>query len=93
MPADDRNDEERRATARRKVIKGAEVVFNNRNSVVTGLVGNLSETGAKFVVNAPVSLPRDVYLRFPTGEERRAEITWQKGGIQFGLRFIDPAKV
>jgi hypothetical protein len=93
MPPDDRNDTDRRSSAREKVIKGVEVILNDRKSAIPGLIGNLSETGAKFVVNSPVDLPRDVTLHFPTGEERKAEVTWQKNGIQFGLRFIDPGKV
>ncbi len=88
MPPDDDNNTDRRAVKRQKVIKGAELIFNNGNSAIPGLVGDLSDSGAKFVVNSPVDLPRDVCLRFPTGEERKAEIIWNKEQIQFGLRFI-----
>jgi hypothetical protein len=86
------SDKDRRTAARHKVIKGAEVVFNNRNSVVSGLVWNHSDDGAKFVVSSPSSLPREVSLRLPTGAERKAEVNWQKGGLQFGLKFIDTIK-
>jgi hypothetical protein len=90
MPPSDDRDEERRKTQRHKAFKGANVIFNNRNSVVTGVVKDLSEAGAKFVVSAPVELPAAVHLRFPNGDERKAEIIWQHGKTQFGLRFVDP---
>ena len=86
--SDSRDDEERRRAVRRKTIKSAQLVFNNRNSTVSGLVSNLSETGARFVVNAPVNLPGEVQLRFPDGEERNAEIEWNKDQTIFGLRFV-----
>jgi hypothetical protein len=92
MAPTDQTDEDRRATVRHKSLKGAAVVFNDRNSVVTGLVRNLSEAGAKFVVNSPVELPYEVVLRFSDGEEYNAEVTWQKGGTEFGLRFLDGRK-
>jgi len=86
--SDSCDDEERRRAVRRKTIKSAQLVFNNRNSTVSGLVSNLSETGARFVVNAPVKLPAAVQLRFPDGEERNAEIAWSKDQTIFGLRFV-----
>jgi hypothetical protein len=86
--SDSRDDEERRRAVRRKTIKSAQLVFNNRNSTVSGLVSNLSATGARFVVNAPVKLPAVVQLRFPDGEERNAEIAWSKDQTIFGLRFV-----
>ena len=78
---------DRRSETRHKSLKRAEVVFNNRNSVVSGLVRNLSSTGAKFIVDAPVDLPNDVSLLLSTGEEYQAEIKWQKGKTEFGLKF------
>jgi len=64
-------------------------VFNDRNSVVTGNVRNLCEAGAKFVVSFPVDLPQHVYLRFAADEEWKARLAWQKGGVEFGLQFIE----
>jgi hypothetical protein len=87
-PSDERS-EDRRHAVRRKSLKGAEVVFNNRNSVISGLVRNLSEAGAKFVVDSPVDLPKEIHLRLPFGKEHKAEIIWQKGKTEFGLRFIE----
>ena len=92
MASNDRPDEDRRATIRHKSLKGAGVVFNDKNSVVTGLVRNMSTSGARFVVSSPIDLPHDVVLKFSSGEEYNAEVTWQKGGMEFGLRFVDRHK-
>lgn len=78
---------DRRGLVRHKVIKGAQIVFGDEETSVVGLIGNLSEEGARFVVNSPVGIPRDVLLRFPHGEERRAEVMWNKDRCVFGLRF------
>ncbi len=91
MSPEDTYDPESRTFARHRVLKRADVVFNKRNSVVSGLGRNLSETGARFVVNAPVDLPGELTLRFPDRQEWRAEIAWQRGGTEFGLRFVSAA--
>ena len=78
---------DRRGLVRHKVIKGAQIVFGDTETSVVGLIGNVSEEGARFVVNSPVNVPRDVLLRFPHGEERRAEVMWNKDRCVFGLRF------
>lgn len=89
MPSQDEQRADRRAFARQKMLKSAVVVFNNRNSVVSGLVRDFCEAGAKFAVNFPIELPRDLYLRFSADDEWKAEIAWQKGGLEFGLRLIE----
>ena len=91
MSPEDTYDPEARAFARHRVLKRAHVVFNKKNSVVSGLVRNLSETGARFVVNAPVALPRELTLQFSDCREWQVEIAWQKGGMEFGLRFVHAA--
>ena len=88
-PRQDGQQADRRAVARQKTLKAAVVVFNDRNSVVTGVVRDVCEAGARFAVNFPISLPQDVYLRFSADDEWKAQIAWQKGGLEFGLRFIE----
>ena len=92
MPPGDEHDEERREAQRHKSFKGASIVFNNRNSVVTGVVKDLSPAGAKFIVSAPVDLPKDAQFRFPNGEEQNIEVMWHQGKTRFGLRFKDSDK-
>jgi len=89
MPDQNGEHADRRAFARRRTLKSAVVVFNSRNSVVSGLVRDFCEAGAKFTVDFPVDLPRDIYLRFAADAEWKAEIAWQKGGREFGLRLIE----
>jgi len=82
----------RRADQRRRTLKRADLVFNNRNSAVSGLVRNISETGAMFLVDSPQDVPNRVSLRFGNGEEFECEIVRNKDGVEFGLRFCDSDK-
>jgi len=80
---------DRRRSVRQRTLRGAVVVFNSRNSVASGIVRNLSEGGAKFVVEYPMHLPHEVSLRLSAEDERAAQVAWQKGGLEFGLQFIE----
>ena len=79
----------RRAEPRRRTLKRADVVFNNRNSSVSGLVRNISEAGAMFLVESPQDIPGRVSLRFGNGEEFDCEVVRNKDGVEFGLKFCD----
>lgn len=79
----------RRTDERRKSLKRADLVFNNRASSVSGLVRNISDNGAKFVIEAPVDIPDRVSLRFSNGEEFQCDVVWKSSGTEFGLKFCD----
>ncbi len=79
----------RRDDPRRRTLKRADLVFNNRNSAVTGLVRNISDTGAMFLVESPQDVPGRVSLRFGNGEEFDCEVVRNSDGLEFGLKFCN----
>lgn len=53
---------DRRDTARRRVFKGGQIIFNNRTSTVDCTVRSLSETGAGLDISSSVGLPKNFLL-------------------------------
>jgi PilZ domain len=74
------------------MLKRADVVFNNRSSSVSGLVRNISDAGAMFLVESAQELPSHVSLRFANGEEFDCDVVRTRDGVEFGLKFCNPAK-
>jgi hypothetical protein len=58
------------------VFRGAQIIFNNRNSVIDCAVTNLSETGARLRVASAAGIPEQFQLRYANGEERQCRIQW-----------------
>ncbi len=82
-------DPNQRIAPRSKSLIAARITFNNGQSTLDCLVRNLSETGAKLVTSAAVSLPErfDLFLSNKS-VTHRARIVWRRGE-EIGVRFED----
>jgi hypothetical protein len=80
--------DERRIAPRRRVLKAAQVVYNNGGSVLECVVEDLSLTGARVSLASPAVLPEGIGIRFQDGTWRPARIVW-KMADQMGVHFLD----
>lgn len=78
---------ERRQSTRTRVIYGAVIAYNGRQSTVDCVVRNFSENGAKVEFDNPAQLPDSVDLVI-TKKNRAflAQITWRQAN-EAGLAF------
>jgi len=78
---------ERRQSTRARVIYGAVIAYNGRQSTVDCVVRNFSENGAKVEFDNPAQLPDSVDLVI-TKKNRAflAQITWRQAN-EAGLAF------
>ena len=78
---------EHRISPRRRSLKGGKIVFNQRSSVISCSIANLSETGACLEVQSTLGVPNLFELKFePGGEWRTCQVTWrnpQRIGVTF----------
>jgi hypothetical protein len=86
-PDQDSSAPQRRGQARRAVVKGALIAFNNRSSTMNCRVRNLSATGAKLEIPAGQLLPHTFDLHIGAEPVRRCELRWVKGHLA-GVRFL-----
>jgi PilZ domain len=70
---------ERRLDQRRRVFKGARIVFNNRQSTLDCTVSNLSATGALLLVQSSQYLPDDFELWISDDVRHAARLAWRRG--------------
>ena len=84
-----RERDDRRREPRREVLSQAAIYYGESQQRTTGLVRNISRTGANFFVDFPLDLPRDVVLQFCNGDEFDCEVVRDVGGTEFGLHFKD----
>lgn len=83
----------RRNATRRRVLKGAKLVFNSDRSVIDVIIRDLSETGARLRLPDLVTLVPDsgVELRRRTnGPGYPAQVMWVRAG-EMGIRFLKEA--
>ena len=81
---------DKRRHPRRRVLKQARIIFNNRFSVVDCTVRDLSLSGCRIRLHAPLPLPRAFIVAFPLLQvERPARLVWQKE-LEAGVEFLDP---
>ncbi len=80
-------DEERRASARHRTLKGARIVFNDGFSTFDCKVRNMSEAGAKLVVAGIVGIPQRFDLAMDDGRRFACEMAWHRDG-EIGVRFV-----
>ena len=71
-------DPEQRAAPRMRTLIAAKIGFNNGQSALDCLIRNLSDTGAKLIVSAAVTLPEcfDLIVA-PKSLTRRVRIAWR----------------
>ena len=78
---------DQRVAPRLKALLAAKISFNNGQSALDCLIRNLSDTGAKLIVSAAVTLPECFDLIIAQKSvTRRARIAWRRGE-EIGVRF------
>ncbi len=78
---------EQRKYPRHRTLKAGRIVFNQRFSVITCTIRNLSEAGACLQVGTSVGVPDAFDLTIePDGSSRACHVTWrseQRIGVAF----------
>jgi hypothetical protein len=69
---------ESRKAARRRVLKGGSIVFNDGRSTIDCVVVNLSEGGARLRVVTPLGIPDSFVLRLSDSQVYKASVAWRK---------------
>ena len=77
----------RRVTDRRKTLKSAKIVFNNKQSVLDCFVRDLSDTGARLTVADLLAVPKYFTLQFHDGTTHDCERV-RAQGQEIGVRFL-----
>ncbi|CAN7658506.1 PilZ domain-containing protein [Rhizobium sp. LjRoot30] len=80
--------EERRAFPRWKTLKTVRILFNAGASSFNGIVRNMSEGGAKVILESSIGLPDDVELVFEDGTAKPGKVvrrTLTEIGVAFEL--------
>lgn len=85
--APDVSESERRLYQRRRMFKGGKVIFNNRNSVISCVVRDLSQSGAKLTFPTPQALPPRFQLEINEMGAYDCELVRAKG-VEYGVRFV-----
>ena len=84
---------EHRSAWRKHALKGARIVFNRGSSSYNCTIRDLSDGGAKLVVNSVVNIPGAFDLRLDDGSPpRRCSVQWVSGnsiGVRFALAKSD----
>ncbi|MHB1103785.1 MAG: PilZ domain-containing protein [Devosia sp.] len=83
---------EQRAADRRRVLKGARIVFNNGGSTINCTVRNLSAAGALIRVETVVGIPDAFVLVVADGTRQMSEVV-RRSGNDIGIRFVEAKAV
>ncbi len=79
---------ERRRTRRQKSFLRGFVYFDKRRGVMSCLIRDLSEEGARIIFSETVTIPDVVNLHIPQKDQTlRARVQWRRGD-EIGLGFI-----
>jgi hypothetical protein len=84
---------EKRRNSRKSFDRRAWIELGDGTPVIGCVLGNLSETGAKFFISATRELPKEFVLRLtPNGSvARKCRIAWRKDrevGVAFTARLV-----
>lgn len=80
---------ERRQHFRSRALLGGSLAYNNRTSVMSCVVRNITPAGAKISVDHVAVLPDEFDFSLPRRDERRrARVVWRKGDAA-GLAFVN----
>ncbi|WP_370640704.1 PilZ domain-containing protein [Xanthobacter sp. NFH-44] len=78
---------ERRTTRRRRTLLTGKIILNQRSSVISCVVRNLSDTGACLEVPAALNLPDAFELKIePGGACSQCRIVW-RSATRIGVAF------
>ena len=79
---------DRRSVARRRVLKGGLVVFNDRYATLSCTVRDLSEAGARLRLGGAPSVPDRFELIIDLdGTEASCQVVWRKDQ-EMGVKFL-----
>ena len=78
---------DRRRSRRRRVIKGALIVFPGSFSTITCLILDESDSGARLRPTDTLSCPKQFILKPSMGAERDCEVAWRRG-TDLGVRYL-----
>jgi hypothetical protein len=79
---------EKRSAQRQRTLKGAVIVFNNKNSTLSCTVRNASDGGAQIRVASTLGVPDQFELRLSDGTRKNCTVVWRKAE-EMGVRFGD----
>ena len=83
-------DENKRVAARRKVLKTAKIISLDKKTVLTCTIRDLSDTGAKLIVEISSAIPAEFsFYQLSDNTVREAKIAWRRAG-QIGVHFTGP---
>jgi hypothetical protein len=83
----ERPTQERRTSARHRVLKGAHIIFKGHGAAFDCTVSNLSDGGACLRVESPIGIPDTFDLVLNDASVRRCRVTWRKA-TQIGVAFV-----
>lgn len=72
---------------RRRVLKGVRLAFNAGRSTMTGLMRDISDTGARVSVENSLTVPDNLTLLFSDGSRRECRVA-RRELRELGLHFL-----
>ncbi len=78
---------DRRRASRRRVLKGARIIFRDGYSVINCIVRDQSEVGARLKVDTVVGIPDTFRLQIMQAPPRDCRVVW-KTGSEIGVEFV-----
>lgn len=79
--------EEPAPAPRRRMLKGARIVFNHGHSAINVIVRDMSETGARVTIENTLSVPDVLLLVLDDGSQFECEVA-RRQLTELGLHFI-----
>lgn len=80
----------RREQFRRTVLKGARIIFNDRQSTLNCRVRDMTADGARLDLSTQQLLPHEFELQVSGNPTRRCGLRWAQGTF-IGVRFLPDA--
>ena len=81
---------EPRRSTRVKTMLGAQIIFNNRASTLDCRIRNMSDDGAKIILDEHCAIPQVFEFIVPQrGRTYKAKAIWRQDN-EVGLEFLDP---
>ena len=80
----------RREQFRRTVLKGARIIFNERQSILNCRVRDMTTGGARLDLSTQQLLPHEFELQVSGNPMRRCGLRWAHGNF-VGVRFLPDA--
>ena len=78
----------RREQFRRTVLKGARIIFNDRQSTLNCRVRDMTADGARLDLSTQQLLPHEFELQMAGTPARRCGLCWARGTF-IGVRFLE----